>query len=57
MYTPEQIEEKMDRLRAVLYAENAEVRRCMLSLIDEPEDPMYAEIPAAQEAEADALTV
>ena len=43
-YTPEQIEEKMARLRQVLYAENPEVRACMLSLIDEPQDRMYDEI-------------
>ena len=49
-YTPEQIEEKMERLREVLYAENAEVRACMLSLIDEPQDKMYDEIaPTAVE--------
>jgi len=50
IYTPEQIEEKMDKLRAVLYAENHEVRKCMLSLIQEPEDKMYAEIPIASDA-------
>ena len=50
MYTPEQIEEKMDALRAVLYAENHEVRECMLSLIQEPEDRMYSEIPIAADA-------
>ncbi|MCR5577402.1 MAG: polysaccharide biosynthesis protein [Oscillospiraceae bacterium] len=52
MYTPEQIEEKMDKLRAVLYAENPEVRACMLSLIQEPQDSMYEEIPIAHEDEA-----
>ena len=52
MYTPEQIEEKLDKLRAVLYSENAEVRACMLSLIEEPVDTMYAEIPTAKEPEA-----
>ena len=50
MYTPEQIEEKMDALRAVLYAENHQVRECMLSLIQEPEDKMYSEIPIAADA-------
>ena len=50
-YTPEQIAEKMERLRGVLYAENAEVRACMLSLIDEPQDQMYDEI-APTETEA-----
>ena len=50
MYTPEQIEEKMDALRSVLYAENIVVRECMLSLIQEPEDNMYSEIPIADDA-------
>ena len=51
MYTPEQIEEKLDRLRGVLLAENPEVRECILSLIDEPADPMYDEIPVEHERE------
>ena len=51
MYTPEQIEEKMDRLRSVLYAENSQVRETMLSLIQEPQDNMYAEIPIEHEEE------
>ena len=50
-YTPEQIEEKMERLRSVLEAEPPEVRACMLSLIQEPQDSMYAEIPVAREEE------
>ena len=50
-YTPEQIEEKMERLRSVLEAEPPEVRACMLSLIQEPQDSMYAEIPNAREEE------
>jgi len=50
MYTPEQIEEKMEALRAVLYAENPVVRSTMLSLIEEPEDRMYSEIPIAADA-------
>jgi len=45
MYTPEEIEEKLEKLRSVLFAEPPEVRSCILSLIDEPADPMYAEIP------------
>ncbi len=49
MYTPEQIEEKMERLRSVLYAENHEVRECMISLIQEPQDSMYTEIPITHE--------
>lgn len=56
MYTPEEIEEKMDALRAVLYASNKEVRECMLSLIREPEDKMYAEIPTPDNS-AEAVTV
>ncbi len=51
MYTPEQIEEKLDILRGVLLAENAEVRGCILSLIDEPVDPMYDEIPVERTRE------
>ena len=50
MYTPEQIEEKMEALRGVLYAENPIVRSTMLSLIEEPEDRMYSEIPIAADA-------
>ena len=50
-YTPEQIEEKMERLRSVLEAEPPEVRACMLSLIQEPQDSMYAEIPIVREEE------
>ena len=52
MYTPEQIEEKLETLRGVLYAEKEDVRACMLSLIQEPADTMYAEIPGAQNPEA-----
>ncbi len=55
MYTPEQIEEKMDQLRSVLDAEPPEVRACMLSLIREPQDSMYAEIPIAREDEEPVL--
>ena len=50
IYTPEQIEEKMEALRAVLYAENPVVRNTMLTLIQEPEDKMYSEIPLASDA-------
>ncbi len=44
-YTPEQIEEKLALLREVLYAEKTVVRERILSLINEPEDRMYDEIP------------
>ena len=44
MYTPEEIEEKLEKLRGVLYAEAQEVRECVLSLIEEPADSMYTEI-------------
>ena len=44
MYTPEEIEEKLEKLRGVLYAEVQEVRECVLSLIEEPADSMYTEI-------------
>ena len=45
MYTPEEIEEKLEKLRAALYLPEGEVRACMLSLIQEPTDNMYAAIP------------
>ena len=51
MYTPEQIEKKLEVLRGVLLAENAEVRSCILSLIDEPVDTMYDEILVEHERE------
>ena len=51
MYTPEQIEEKLNTLRGVLCAENEEVRGCILSLIDEPADHMYDEISVEHERE------
>ena len=47
MYTPEEIEEKLDTLRGVLYAPNPEVRACMLNIIKEPADRMYEPIPGA----------
>lgn len=49
MYYPEEIEEKLDALRAVLYSPNGEVRECMMSLIQEPVDSMYAEIPIPED--------
>ena len=55
MYTPEQIEEKMEKLRSVLDASPPEVRACMLSLIREPQDSMYAEIPISHEDEEPVL--
>ena len=48
-YTPEQIEEKLDLLREVLYAKKEAVRERILSLIDEPQDRMYDEIPIVEE--------
>ena len=47
MYTPEEIEEKLETLRGVLYAPNAQVRDCMLNIIKEPADRMYEPIPGA----------
>ncbi|MGN0982089.1 MAG: polysaccharide biosynthesis protein [Candidatus Limivicinus sp.] len=47
MYTPEEIEDKLDILRSVLYAPNPEVRSCMLNIIKEPADKMYEAIPGA----------
>lgn len=52
IYTPEQIEEKLSALRAVLYAPNSEVRECMLTLIQEPKDKMYEEIETPAEETA-----
>lgn len=47
IYTPQEIEEKLDTLRQVLYAPNARVRECMLGIIKEPADLMYEPIPGA----------
>lgn len=52
IYTQEEIEEKLDRLRDVLYAEKEVVRECMLSLIQEPTDEMYSEIAKTEPADA-----
>ena len=52
MYTPEEIDEKLEKLRGVIYAEAPEVRECVLSLIQEPADRMYDEIPTGEEQEA-----
>ena len=49
MYTPEEIDEKLEKLRGVIYAEAPEVRECVLSLIQEPADKMYDEIPTGEE--------
>lgn len=47
IYTPQEIEEKLETLRGVLYASNAQVRDCMLNIIKEPADLMYEPIPGA----------
>lgn len=47
IYTPQQIQEKLDYLAEVTYASNEEVRERMLSVIREPEDKMYSPIPGA----------
>ena len=47
-YTPQEIREKLDRLEAVLHAENADVRACVLSLIEEPADTMYAPVETGE---------
>ena len=47
MYTPAEIEEKLETLRGVLYAPNPKVRDCMLNIIKEPADKMYEPIPGA----------
>ena len=51
MYTPEEIDKKLEKLRGVIYAEAPEVRECVLSLIQEPADRMYDEIPTGNEQE------
>ena len=51
MYTPEEIDEKLEKLRGVIYAEAPEVRECVLSLIQEPADKMYDEIPTGEAQE------
>ena len=51
MYTPEEIDEKLEKLHGVIYAEAPEVRECVLSLIQEPADKMYDEIPTGEEKE------
>ena len=51
MYTPEEIDEKLEKLRGVIFAEAPEVRECVLSLIQEPADKMYDEIPTGEEKE------
>ena len=51
MYTPEEIDEKLEKLRGVIYAETPQVRECVLSLIQEPADKMYDEIPTGEEKE------
>ena len=47
MYTPAEIEKKLETLRGVLYAPNPQVRDCMLNIIKEPADRMYEPIPGA----------
>lgn len=48
MYTPEEIQEKLNVLRGIIYAPNEEVRGCILALIQEPEDRTYSVIPSAK---------
>lgn len=48
MYTPEEIQEKLNILRGIIYAPNEEVRDCILALIQEPEDRTYSVIPSAK---------
>ena len=50
-YTPEEIQEKLDSLREVLYAPNREVRERVLSLIQEAEDDSYDPIINEDEEE------
>ena len=44
MYSSDEIGEKLDTLRSVLYAPNKDVRNCMLSIIEEGCDPSYTVI-------------
>lgn len=48
MYTPEEIQEKLNILRGIIYAPNEEVRDCILALIQEPEDRTYSVISSAK---------
>ncbi len=57
MYSPEEIEEKLEALRGVLYSPNTEVRECMLSLIQEPVDTMYDEIPIPEDGRFETIEV
>ncbi len=44
MYSPEEIQDKLNTLRAVIYASNKDVRECMLSIIEEAPDSSYSVI-------------
>ena len=49
MYTPEEIQEKLSKLRGVLYAPNEAVRECILGLIQEDADLNYERIASNDE--------
>ncbi len=49
MYTPEEIQEKLDSLREVLYAPKGDVRERVLALIQEDADPNYHVVEAEEE--------
>lgn len=52
MYTPDEIDEKLAILKDVIYAPKEQVRECILSVIQEPEDKSYKVIAAEQESAA-----
>ena len=42
MYSPEEIQDKLNTLKSVIYAPNKDVRECMLSIIEEEPDKNYS---------------
>lgn len=50
MYSPEEIQDKLNTLRSVLYSANGEVRECMLSIIEEEPDKNYSVIAKTEYA-------
>ena len=48
MKPSQEIQEKLNILRGIIYAPNEEVRDCILALIQEPEDRTYSVIPSAK---------
>ena len=44
MYSPEEIQDKLNVLKSVIYSPNKDVRECMLSIIEEEPDKSYSVI-------------